>query len=176
MACLQSPQYFAFTRQRSFVRRLRIALSFLLLLSTAGIPAIPQDTHSPSAIPADQILASYEGQNVSSIDIAGRPELTMQQFAPEFVQQAGQPFTKEKVDATVNALKAAGKFQEVRVQVDPEADGLRVISILEPAVYVEFFSSPAQSSSPTPGCCRSPTTQPKHNSMPPKLNAIVNFC
>jgi len=141
MVHLQSPQFFVVTRHRSFVRSLKIAF-VLLLLSMADLPAIPQDTHSPSAVPAEQILASYEGQNVSSIDIAGRPELTTQQFAAEFVQQAGQQFSKEKVDATLNALKAAGKFEEVRVQVDPEADGLRVMFILEPAVYVGIFQFP----------------------------------
>jgi len=89
-----------------------------------------------------QILNSYNGQRVSSVDIAGRPELKITDFAAAILQQPGQPFAMDKVDQTAAALKAAGKFQNVSVQVDPEADGLRVIFVLEPAVYFGIFQFP----------------------------------
>ncbi len=142
MVHLQSPQFSALKRHRSFVRRLKILCGCCLLFSALAAPAIAQVAGSVEAGPTDQILSSYEGQNVSSIDIAGRPDLNAQQFATAFVQQAGKPFERDKVQATLNALKAAGKFEEVRVEVDPEADGLRVMFILEPAVYIGIFHFP----------------------------------
>ncbi len=98
-----------------------------------------QVTKDPEIPPAEQILASYEGQPVTSVDIAGRPDLKVDQFMPDIDQKAGQPFAREKIDATVAALKTAGKFENVRVKVDPEADGVRVLFVIEPAVYYGMF-------------------------------------
>ena len=58
------------------------------------------------------------------------------------MQKAGQPFTIDSVNQTAAALKAAGNFQSVRIQVDPESTGLRVLFILEPAVYFGIFQFP----------------------------------
>jgi outer membrane protein insertion porin family len=88
------------------------------------------------------MFMSYEGQNVSTIEIAGQPSINDADFSSMFVQKAGQPFNKEKVDQTAEAIKAAGKFKEVRIQVDPEANGVRVLFILEPADYFGVFEFP----------------------------------
>ncbi|WP_348261944.1 POTRA domain-containing protein [Telmatobacter sp. DSM 110680] len=126
-------------------RALQIALWLwvcFLPLAGAGTELwaqVPQDSKTP---PTEQILASYEGQPVTSIDIAGRPDLNIDQFASQIAQKTGQPFAKENVDRSAAALKTAGKFQNVRVQVDPEADGLRVLFVIEPAVYYGMFHFP----------------------------------
>ncbi|HZP04375.1 MAG TPA: POTRA domain-containing protein [Terracidiphilus sp.] len=91
---------------------------------------------------SEQILSSYEGQNVSFIGIAGRPDANTAQFTSLFQQQAGQPFSKAKIDQTAAALKAAGSFKEVRVEAQPEANGVRVLFILEPAAYFGIFQFP----------------------------------
>jgi outer membrane protein assembly factor BamA len=91
---------------------------------------------------ADQILASYEGQTVTAVDLAGRPELQISQFSPLLEQRAGQPFDKQKVDSTAASIKTTGKFQSVRVQVQPEANGLRVLFVIEPAIYYGIFEFP----------------------------------
>ncbi len=112
----------------------------LLASSSANAGAqIPQDSNTP---PVDQILASYEGQPVTTVDIAGRPDLKVSQFTSDLAQQTGQPFNKQNVDRTAGAIKTAGKFQNVRVQVEPEADGLRVLFVVEPAVYYGIFQFP----------------------------------
>jgi len=87
-------------------------------------------------------LASYEGQNVASVDIAGRPDWNAAQFASVFAQHAGEPFSADKVNRTVAAVKAAGKFEQVQLQIEPEANGVRVLLILEPAVYYGIFEFP----------------------------------
>jgi outer membrane protein insertion porin family len=103
----------------------------------------PKSNQPPRTSPqTEQILSSYEGQNVSAIEIAGRPNLTTNQFLPLFVQQAGQPFSKENVDATLAALKKTGKFKEIQLQVAPEANGVRVLMVLQPAVYFGIYTFP----------------------------------
>ncbi len=90
----------------------------------------------------ERAIFAYEGQNVSSLEIAGRPDLKTSQYTSLFAQQAGQPFSTEKVSETAAALQDAGKFEKVRVQVQPDPNGLRILFILEPAVYIGIFQFP----------------------------------
>jgi outer membrane protein insertion porin family len=108
---------------------------------------LAQNTTQPSQLPGtapttQNILSSYEGQNVTAIEIAGRPDLDTSKLMPLFSQHAGEPFSKEKVDASIAALKSAGKFSEVQLQIDPEANGVRVLMIVEPAVWFGIFEFP----------------------------------
>jgi outer membrane protein insertion porin family len=118
------------------------------LLWLAALRAFGQTAPSDSkqvpatASPIAQMLSSYEGQNVTAVEVAGRPELPNSEFASLLVQHAGQPFSKDRVDQTVAALKATGKCDGVRVQVEPEANGVRVLLVLEPAVYFGIFQFP----------------------------------
>ena len=91
---------------------------------------------------AAQILLSYEGQHVTAVEVAGRPQSSALEFEPFLVQKPGEQFSSDKVNATVAALKASGKVTDVRVQVDAEANGVRVEFILEPAVYFGIFQFP----------------------------------
>jgi outer membrane protein assembly factor BamA len=99
--------------------------------------SLPQATAA-----ADEMLGSYDGQTVTSIEIAGQPDLNTAQFESSFAQKAGEPFSKEKVKQTAAALKAQGKFKDVRIQVEPSAKGIRVLLVLEPAVYFGIFQFP----------------------------------
>ena len=132
-------------RKRGLNRRcMALAASCLLVLS-AGLRA--QTTTQPSQLPKTppataSLLTSYEGQNVTAIEIAGRPNLDTSKLTPLFQQHAGEPFSKQKVDATIAALKSAGKFTEIQLQVEPEANGVRVLMIVEPAVWFGIFEFP----------------------------------
>jgi hypothetical protein len=77
-----------------------LAASCLLVLST-GLRA--QNTTKPSEQPSQQpktapatesILSSYEGQNVTGVEIAGRPGLDTTKLTPLFQQHAGEPFSR----------------------------------------------------------------------------------
>jgi len=117
-----------------------LSLYFGVLKAQEGKSASEQ---APKTAPATaQLLASFEGQNVTAIEIAGRPDTNTAQYAPLFVQHVGEPFSRDKLDLTVAALKATGKFNEVQLQVDPEADGVRILIILEPAVWFGIFEFP----------------------------------
>lgn len=97
----------------------------------------------PATTPGtESILSSYEGQNVSSIQLAGQPDLNPSQFTPLMEQKPGQPFSQAKVEQTAEALKATGKFKEVRIQAQPEANGVRVVYVLEPAVWFGIYQFP----------------------------------
>jgi hypothetical protein len=102
-------------------------------LSAQGGSAANKQTPSNPATAA-QILLSYEGQNVTAVEVAGRPQSSASEFEPLFIQKPAQPFSIEKVNATAAALTSSGKATDVRVQVDAEADGVRVLFVLEPAV------------------------------------------
>ncbi|MGA9671397.1 MAG: POTRA domain-containing protein, partial [Terracidiphilus sp.] len=112
------------------------------LSAQGGSASPPQARANPAT--AAQILSSYEGQNVTAIEVAGRPQssASASEFEPLFAQKPGQPFSIDKVNGTLAALKASGKAQDVRVQVDAEADGVRVLFILEPAIYFGIFQFP----------------------------------
>ena len=119
----------------------------LCLLWLAGLPTSGQTSQASKQAPATsqattQTLSSYEGQNVTAIVVAGRPQSTSSQIASQFVQKAGQPFSNDKVDRTAAALKAATDCETVRVQVEPDANGVRVSFVLEPAVYFGIFQFP----------------------------------
>ncbi len=79
---------------------------------------------------------------MTAIEIAGRPQSSSSEFASLFAQHAGEPFSKDKVEQTVSALKATGKFADVRVEVEAEAKGVRVVLVLEPAAYFGIFQFP----------------------------------
>jgi len=137
-------------RRRCDLRRLPRLPSLLLVLLSLYQGASAQTTSTEATTSQDRssgtaqarLLSAYEGQNVSSVDIAGQPDLDASHFAASFAQKAGQPFTLDSVNQTAAALEAAGNFQSVRVQVEPEARGLRVLFILEPAVYFGIFQFP----------------------------------
>src|SRR5215472_13256579 len=86
--------------------------------------AILGDSHL--AVAQQQAAApvySYEGQTVSSVSLAGQPDPThLPHF--ELAQQPNTPYSQQKIDETVASLKNAG-FQDVKVHVTPEAEGLR---------------------------------------------------
>jgi len=125
-----------------------LLVAVILHVSAQTAPSVrDRGTRSlPGTTPTtEQILGSYEGQNVVSIDIAGRPDLSTAQLEPGFAQRAGQPFSKQQVLDTVAALKAKGDFSQIRVDVAPDPGGVRVLLILEPAVYFGIYRFPGAS-------------------------------
>jgi outer membrane protein insertion porin family len=96
----------------------------------------------------EEMLSSYEGQKVSSVQIAGQPQFNSSHFTSLLAQEPGQPFSKAKVDETVSALKTYGKYKTVRIQVEPESHGIRVVFIPEPAIYFGIFQFPGAAQFP----------------------------
>ena len=141
-----------------------------------------QDPNSGAASPDSpiapaQMLSSYEGQKVSSIEVAGQPNLPPSAFSSSYVQKEGEPFSEQKVDQTAAAIKAAGKFRSVRVQVDPEAEGVRVIYVLQPAIYFGIFKFPGGQQFPySAASSRWRTTPSRRRSMPQRSRHDLQGC
>ena len=90
-----------------------------------------------------QTAISYEGQKVGSVEVAGQPDLNRRSVANLISQPVNAPYRQQQVDATVDALKKSGKYDDVKVLVTPEADGLRLMFVLEPAYYFGIYNFPA---------------------------------
>lgn len=106
------------------------AVVSLVLLATA---------FAQEATPPPSASISYEGQRVASVELAGRPNLNLRVMDALIAQPKNAPYKQAQVDATVAALKKSGEFQDVQVTVTPEATGLRVLFVLQPAYYFGVF-------------------------------------
>ena len=88
------------------------------------------------------MLEAYVGQKVSSIELAGLPDLNDEELSPLFVQHAGEPFDPDKVERTLAAIKGTGKFKDIQLSVLPDVDGVRVMLILQPGLYFGIYEFP----------------------------------
>jgi outer membrane protein insertion porin family len=106
----------------------------------------PSPTQAPpppqTAPQTKQVLPSYEGQRVSTVEIAGQPDVDTSSLIPLLQQRGGEPFSQQKVDASIAALKKSGKFQDVTLEVRPDPTGVRVLLILQPAIYFGIYEFP----------------------------------
>lgn len=105
-----------------------VFLSFTHLALGQLAPQVPQ--------------AAYEGQNVSAITLVANPHRDFEPLLAVVTQKPGQPYSQKRVEESAEALKKAGGFPEVHVNVAPEVSGLRVSFLLEPAYYLGVVGFP----------------------------------
>ena len=86
--------------------------------------------------------AAYEGQNVSAISLIANPHRDLRPLFQVVTQQAGSPYSNQKIQESADALKRAGNFPKVEVRVVPDINGLRLSFLLEPAYYVGVVEFP----------------------------------
>lgn len=119
---------------RQYLRRpaffSRWATFALFALPAIGIPAHVQD------------LSLFEGQKVSSIEMASRPDTNVDALRSLIAQKPGEPFSNALIQQSITALKNTGEFTTVKLQVTPETGGLRLLFILEPAYYLGLVQFP----------------------------------
>ena len=103
----------------------------------------PAKQQAPKTAPqVQEVLPAYEGQNVVSIEVAGRPNLNTEQLLPLLVQRKDQPFSNTKVDQSIAALKNSGMTKEVELEIRPQPEGIRLIFVLQPAMYFGIYEFP----------------------------------
>src|SRR5262249_36342500 len=99
------------TKKARLLHGCNLALLGLLLCTTllAGAHAAQESTQ-------DKIrqteLVSYEGQTISSIELAGQPDLNPDEMMPLVTQRAGEEFSAAKIEQTLAALQNSGKYKE----------------------------------------------------------------
>ncbi|MGA9813160.1 MAG: POTRA domain-containing protein, partial [Terriglobales bacterium] len=115
----------------------------LVYLAALDINAQNTTTQTRNTAPqVEQVLSSYEGQKVGAIEIAGRPDVNASQLQPLLVQKVGEPFAKSKIDQSIAALKSSGKAKDVELDIRPQPDGIRVMFVLQPALYFGIYTFP----------------------------------
>jgi outer membrane protein assembly factor BamA len=110
----------------------------LIVATAVGLTLVPSALHSQQ-IQATASVISYEGQRVSSVQLAGQVDGNLKQLRTLITQPVNAAFEQAKVDETVAALKKAG-VKDVEVQVSPQAEGVRVVFVLKPAAYFGIYT------------------------------------
>jgi outer membrane protein assembly factor BamA len=113
------------------MRSLRISLLCFFLFTAMGFAeVVPQ---------APQV--SYEGQNVGTVSLIANPHRDLGPLRACLTLRPGDSYSEEKIQTSAEALEKVGGFSKVQVSVAPDATGLRISFLLEPAYYlgvVEF--------------------------------------
>ena len=113
-------------------RRLIPCLVVLLLGALAHAQTKTSTTKQPS----------YEGQKIASIDLAANPRLDVDPYRNLIVQKAGETYSNQKIQESVQALQHTNSFAKVDVKVVPDPAGLKVTFMLEPAYYIGIIRFP----------------------------------
>ena len=113
---------------------IRYILPIVSILFLCLAPTLQTQEMPPSTL--------FEGQPVSVVELVARPTLDTASLEHLVIQQAGQPYSSQKIQESVEALKASGQFTDVEPSVLPEQGGLRLKFILEPAFYVGVLEFP----------------------------------
>jgi outer membrane protein insertion porin family len=85
---------------------------------------------------------SYEGQQVGSIDLTANPHVYLEPYRSLIEQKAGEPFSSQKVRASIDALNQTSAFSKVELKVQPDPSGLSLTFVLEPSYYVGTLNFP----------------------------------
>jgi outer membrane protein insertion porin family len=125
------------------LRQLFRGAAFLFVVAAAmaqeGVPS-KEPAETPPQV--KEVLPSYEGQTVSSVEIAGRPDIDSEKLKSLLAQKEGEPFSRAKVDESIAALKATGQFQDVQLQIVPDIRGVRVLLVIQPGLYFGVYRFP----------------------------------
>jgi len=106
---------------------MRWLVPLFLLIALAGAAAQVSST-GPQAF--------YNGQTVTAVDLIANPHRDVEPLRASVSQQAGQPYSEEKIQASIAELQRVGGFEKVTVNVIPDTSGLRLNFVLEPAYYL----------------------------------------
>ena len=87
-------------------------------------------------------VSSYVGQNVSSVNIAGQPDISFKSVQDLISVQRGKPLTQADVNASIAALKQHPGITGVTLDLQPAADGVQITFIVQPAIYVGMYEFP----------------------------------
>jgi outer membrane protein insertion porin family len=130
-------------RWMSVLVALMSLVCFTAILSAQGNQTSASQKEPAKTAPATkQILKSYEGQTVSTIEIAGRPDINTDSMRQLVSLKPGDRFDITKLNESLAAIRNTGKFQDVQLDVVPDIKGVRVLFILQPGMYFGMYTFP----------------------------------
>ena len=106
-----------------------------LLMAACAFTLAAQD-NQPST------YEGFEGRNVSKVDIARSPVMSVEVFRPLIKLQPGKPFSMAAIRESVAALQKTALFSQVQVKVEPEQSGVHVTFLIQPSFYVGMVYFP----------------------------------
>src|SRR5262245_26101166 len=89
-------------KKTRLLHRCNLALLGLLLTTSLLMGRTPGQQPAQNPVKRSEVL-SYEGQKVSSVELAGQPDLKVDDFASLIAQHSGESFAAAKVDQTLAA-------------------------------------------------------------------------
>jgi outer membrane protein assembly factor BamA len=119
----------------------------LLVLSTVILQLLlarlvwGQEPATPSSQFAES-YAGFEGRTVSKIEIAMAPGGDESGLRALISLKPGQPFSIEKLRESVAAIQSHQKFEQIQASLEPEANGIKVVLLLQPVFHVGLVSFP----------------------------------
>src|SRR5262245_8865466 len=113
-----------------------------LLWTTLLVGAQPSQEPAQSGAVQNAELLSYEGQTISSVELAGQPDLNVDEMMPLVAVRSGEDFSASKVEQTLEALRRTGKFKDVQLDLRPEPEGVRIVFVLQPAIHFGTYQFP----------------------------------
>ena len=122
------------TLLRSLLCLGRLAACLLLMLCVPRLGA--------QVLSNQQLLASYIGQKIAIIEVAGQPDQTYAKLQNLISVKPGEPLREADIDASVANLKQRANISNVTLDVEPQADGVQVTFVLHPAIYVGMYEFP----------------------------------
>lgn len=79
---------------------------------------------------------------MGSIELTANPHLETEQYRELIVQKAGEPYSNQKIQASIDALNRTGAFSQVQLRVQPDPSGLKLTFVLEPSYYLGMLKFP----------------------------------
>ncbi len=118
--------------------------AFTAVLSAQGNPtqSVLEKQPARTAPATKQILKSYEGQTVSTIEIAGRPDLNTDSLRQMISLKQGNRFSIDQLNESLTAIRNTGQFQDVQLDIVPDVNGVRVLFVLQPGLYFGVYTFP----------------------------------
>lgn len=127
------------SRRKGFSARAQnracLCLLTFALFMLCGRP-LPAQQNTPST------YEGFEGQKVATVDISIRPQMDATPFRKLVEQKVDAPLSVKAIRESVAALQNTRQFSQVQVKITPEASGLKVLFLLQPAYFVGLISFP----------------------------------
>jgi outer membrane protein assembly complex protein YaeT len=105
------------------------------LLASVGLLALAQ-------------TAQFSGQKITRVDFPGGQQLDPRDLAAAQPIKPGEAFSEEAVASVIDSLFATGRFEDIRVEAEPEGSGVAIHFVTQPQWFVGHVGAEGKIKSP----------------------------